>query len=207
MEPSLAALEEMVDACELDLVVHLALRDPSLHELVADQLRLPPAQRLRRVLPAAASKEALRALRWLARARTPSIVIGGVAAVLQGGPQQPGGTRVEFVSADPVAMEEEMRAGGLTPVDADERWVDVDRRAPWTLPDGGSIALAANVPGTGDYPDLRRDARAVDLDKRHSVSVAHPRDLLRIADASPREMDWARVPGLRALLSCSAEHR
>ena len=93
-----------------------------------------------------------------------------------------------------------MRDAGLVPRDTDERWADVDRRAPWVLPDGATIALASNVPGTGDYPDLRRSARTVELD-RTRVPVAHPRDLLRMADASPRESERARVPGLRALLS------
>jgi hypothetical protein len=37
------------------------------------------------------------------------------------------------------------------------------------------------------------------------VVVAHPRDLLRIADASPREAERARVPGLQALLEATYE--
>jgi hypothetical protein len=94
-----------------------------------------------------------------------------------------------------------MRAASLIPRDVDERWADVDRRAPWALPDGGTVVLASNVPGTGDYRDLRRSARTVELDDGTSVRVAHPRDLLRMADASPRESERARVPGLRALLS------
>jgi len=76
-----------------------------------------------------------------------------------------------------------------------------DRLERGTLPDGGTIALASNVSGTRDYPDLRRSARTAQLDDGTSVPVAHPRDLLRMADASPRESERARVPGLRALLS------
>jgi transcriptional regulator with XRE-family HTH domain len=200
-EPSLATLNALVAACDLDLVIHLARKDSSLEELVADQLELTATERLERLMPAMATDDALRALRWLAAARTPVIVIGGLAAVLQGGPQQPGDGQVEFVSGDPYAMEAELRAAGLIPSDVDERWADVDRRAPWALPDGGTIVLASNVPGTGDYRDLRRSARTVELDDGTSVRVAHPRDLLRMADASPRESERARVPGLRALLS------
>jgi len=200
-EPSLATLGALVAACDLDLVIHLAKRDPSLDELVADQLALTPTERLGRLMPAAVRDDTLRALRWLADARTPIIVIGGVAAVLQGGPQQPGDGQVEFVSGDPFAMEAQMRAAGLIPSDTDERWADIDRRAPWVLPDGGTIALASNVPGTRDHSDLRRSARTVQLDDGTSLPVAHPRDLLRMADASPRESERARVPGLRALLS------
>jgi transcriptional regulator with XRE-family HTH domain len=200
-EPSLATLNALVGACELELVIHLAQEDPSLDELVADQLALTPTERMERLMPTAVTEGMLRALGWLAEARTPVIVIGGVAAVLQGGPQRPGDDRVEFVSGDPFAAEAAMREAGLIPRDTDERWADVDRRAPWIVPDGGTIALASNVPGTRDYPDLRRAARTVQLDDGTTVPVAHPRDLLRMADASPREGERARVPGLRALLS------
>jgi transcriptional regulator with XRE-family HTH domain len=200
-EPSLATLTALVAACDLELVIHLAQKDPSLDELVADQLALTPTERLERLLPATATDGTLRALRWLADTRTPIVVIGGMAAVLQGGPQQPGDGQVDFVSSDPFATEAAMREAGLIPGDTDERWADVDRRAPWALPGGGTIVLASSVPGTRDHPDLRRSARTVQLDDGTSVTVAHPRDLLRMADASPRESERARVPGLRALLS------
>src|SRR5919109_83286 len=95
-EPSLATLNAVVAACDLDLVIHLARKDPSLVELVADQLELTATERLGRLMPATARDDALRALRWLAEARTWAIVIGAVAAVLQGGPQQPGDGQVEF---------------------------------------------------------------------------------------------------------------
>jgi transcriptional regulator with XRE-family HTH domain len=198
-EPSLSALRGLAEAADLDLVVHLTRYDPSLDEAVADQLELSPVGRLERLLPGPAKDETVRALRWLAGSRTPLIVVGGVAGVLQGAPQQPRGG-VEFVSADPVAMDAEMRAAGLVAIDTDDRWADRDVRAIWTLPEGGSVALATNIPGTGDFPDLRRAARTVQLDRRARIAVAHPRDLLRMADASPRESERARVPGLRALL-------
>jgi transcriptional regulator with XRE-family HTH domain len=200
-EPSLATLNALVAACDLELVIHLAQRDSSLQDLVGDQLELTTAERLERLISPATTDDTLRALRWLGEARTPVIVVGGVAAVLQGGPQRPVDDRVEFVSGDPYAMEVEMRAAELVPVDLDERWADVDRRAPWTLPDGGTVVLASNVPGTADYRDLRRSARTIDLGDGTSIRVAHPRDLLRMADASPRESERARLPGLRALLS------
>jgi transcriptional regulator with XRE-family HTH domain len=206
-EPSLATLNALVAACDLDLVIHLAQRDPSLVELVADQLELTASERLGRLMPATARDEALRALRWLAGARTPAIIIGGVAAAVQGGPQQPGDGQVEFVSGDPYAIEDEMRQAGLIASDTDERWADVDRRAPWALPDGGMIVLASNVPGTGDYRDLYRSARTVQLDDGTSIPVAHPRDLLRMADASQRESERARVPALRALLAHPLDRR
>jgi transcriptional regulator with XRE-family HTH domain len=204
-EPSLSSLRKLAEASDLDLVIHLAQRDPSLGEAVDDQLERTPTERLGRLLPSAAYDETIHALRWLAGARTPAIVIGAVAAALQGAPQRPGSGRVEFVTADPFAMEGEMRNGGLVASDTDERWADVDARALWTLPEGGTIALASNVPGTGDYADLRRSAQTVELDGTTPVRVAHPRDLIRMADASPREAERARAPGLRALLDRTAE--
>jgi transcriptional regulator with XRE-family HTH domain len=200
-EPSLASLRALVAACDLDLVISLARRDSSLDELVGDQLELTPTERLRRLLPSAATDDTLRALTWLAHARTPAIVIGDLASVLQGAPQAPAQTGVEFVSGDPYAMESEMRGAGLVPIDTEQRWADIDRRAPWALPEGGTLVLASTVPGTEDYRDLRRAARTAELDDGTRVQAAHPRDLLRMADASPRESERARVPALRALLS------
>ena len=199
-EPSLSDLRALVSAANLDLVLNLAERDESLLEAVDDELELTPIQRLRRALPDGEWKEARRGLRWLSRARTATIVIGGIAGVLNGAPQRPHSGRVEFVSADPFATEREMTAGGLVPIDSDERWLDVDARGLWRLPKGGTLALATKVPGTGDYRDLRRSAETIELDQNTAVRVAHPRDLLRMADASPREPERARIPGLRALL-------
>ena len=204
-EPSLASLRALVAACDLDLVINLARRDSSLDELVGDQLELTSTERLRRLLPPATTDDTLRAMKWLAHARTQAIVIGDLAAVLQGAPQPPAETGVAFVSGDPYAMESEMRDAGLVPIDTEERWADVDRRASWALPEGGTLMLAANVPGTDDYRDLRRAARTLELDDGALVQAAHPRDLLRMADASPRESERARVPSLRALLSCLSE--
>jgi transcriptional regulator with XRE-family HTH domain len=204
-EPSLATLRKLAEASNLELVVHLARRDLSLGEAVDDQLELSPTERLERLLPGAVKDDTIRALRWLAGARAPLIVIGAVGAVLQGAPQRPGSGRVEFVSSDPFAMDDELRAGGLVASETDERWADVDARAVWTLPGGGTVALASNVPGTGDYADLRRSAQSIALDETTSITAAHPRDLLRIADASPRESELARAPGLRALLDRMTE--
>lgn len=203
-EPSLAALKSLVEAAGFDLVLSLAERDASLDELVADQLARSPLERLARLLPAPAVRDLTRALTWVAGARTPVIVIGSVAAALQGGPQRPDPATVEVVSADPYSTEREMQGAGLVPVDSDDRWAEVDRREPWLLPDGGAVALAVNMPGSEGYRDLRRDANRIRLADEVEVTVAHPRDLLRLADASPRESERARVPGLRPLLARTA---
>lgn len=203
-EPSLAALKSLVEAAGLDLVLNLAERDSTLDDLVADQLERSPVERLARLLPAPAVRDLTAALTWVAGARTPLIVIGSVAAALQGAPQRPDAATVEVVSADPYSTEREMETAGLAAVDSDDRWAEVDRREPWLLPDGGAVAIALNVPGSEGYRDLRRDANQVRLTDETEITVAHPRDLLRLADASPRESERARVPGLRALLARTA---
>jgi transcriptional regulator with XRE-family HTH domain len=206
-EPSLATLRRMVSACDLELVIRLAKRDESLDELVADQLEISPEERLRRLMSTEAREDALRALRWIGVARTPAIVLGAVAAVLQGSPQRADRGHVEIVSSDRYSIEVEMRNAGFTPIDAEARWQDVDRREPWALPDGGAIVLAVDVPGAdAGYADLRRSAEKIVLDDGTSVAVAHPRDLLRLGDASSREGERARGPALRALLAQRRGH-
>jgi transcriptional regulator with XRE-family HTH domain len=200
-EPSLASLQRVIEACDLDLVVSLARRDRSLHEAIADQLELRPSERLKRLMPGEPARDALRSLRWLARSRTPAIVVNAVAEILQGGPQRFDSSHVDVVAADPVGLEREMRDAKLIAVDTAERWADKERREPWALPGGGTIVIVRDLPGTLGYPDLRRSARHVDIGHGAAVQVAHPRDLLRAAEASDRDTARARAPALRALVS------
>jgi transcriptional regulator with XRE-family HTH domain len=201
--PSLDAVSALVDRCELDLVLRLAKRDSTLHDRVSEQLSLLPAARLKRLVSAKEAGDAKRALRWLAGSRTPAVVIGQVGAALLGAPQRPESALVEFVAADTVAMDHALKADHLVPIDIEDRWQESDAREPWTLPAGGMLVMARRLPGTDDYRDLRRNASPVDVTAKTRVLVAHPRDLLRIADASPRESERARVPGLQALLEAT----
>jgi transcriptional regulator with XRE-family HTH domain len=203
--PSLEAVSALVADCDLDLVLRLTKRDTTLLERVREQLALPMSKRLRRLLPSDSLADTKRALLWLGTARTPTIVVGQLGAVLLGAPQRPETSRVEFVSADPVATDQELRGTDLTPIDADDRWRSEDIREPWKLPKGGMLALARNLPGTKDYPDLKRSASQVTVDANTTVLIAHPKDLLRMAEASPRESERARVPGLQALLEATSE--
>jgi transcriptional regulator with XRE-family HTH domain len=203
--PSLEAVSALVAECELDLVLRLTKKDTTLLDRVHEQFDLVPLKRLARLLPANAVRDAKRSLRFLALARTPTIVIGPVGATLLGAPQRPDGAQVEFVSEDPAATERELRAAGLVPIDVDDRWRETDVREPWALKEGGTLTLARNLPGTQDFRDLRRNASPVDVDARTRVLIAHPRDLLRMADASLRESERARVPGLQALLEATYE--
>jgi transcriptional regulator with XRE-family HTH domain len=201
--PPLDAVSELVVECGLDLVLRITELDTTLAERVREQLALPPPKRLARLLPRESARDAKRALRWLAKAGTPTIVLGQVGSALIGAPQRPDSAQVEFVSEDPSAMDRELRTSGLTAVDVEDRWRESDTREPWTLQGGGTLTLARNVPGTSDFRDLKRSALNVDFDTRTRLSVAHPRDLLRIADASTRESEHARAPGLQALLEAT----
>lgn len=201
--PSLDAVSALVDHCGLDLVLRLAKSDSTLNDRVAEQLSLSPAARLKRLLSAREASDAKRALRSLASAPTPAVVVGQVGAALLGAPHRPEGPPIEFVSADAVAMERALQAADLVPIDIEDRWGESDAREPWTLPAGGTLKMARDIPGTGGFRDLRRGASPVDVDAKTRVLVAHPRDLLRIADASPRDSERARVPGLQALLEAT----
>lgn len=202
--PSLETVCALVAHCDLDLVLRLANRDTTLIESVREQLTLTTTKRLTRLLPSGAVTDAKRSLRWLSVAPTPTIVVGQLGAALLGAPQRPDTVQVEFVSADPVATVRELHDHGLTPMESDDRWRDEDIREPWMLPKGGVLALARKLPGTRDYADIRRGASLINIDAKTTVWVAHPRDLLRIADASPRESERARVPGLQALLEATS---
>lgn len=197
-EPSLKTLQSVAEAAGLELVVSLAESDDSLRPLVTDQLALEPEERLSVLLPAQQAAAARKALDWIGRQRLPMIVVGAVAAALQGAPQRPGDGRVEVVADDLPTLVERL-GESAQPVNSDERFAASDRRWPWVLPDGGIVVLASALPGSTDYRDLRRAARELKVAGK-PITVAHPRDLLRLADASSRDSERARVPGLRVLL-------
>lgn len=199
-EPSLESLRRLIRATGLDLTLGLVVADESLNELVREQLQASPKQRLGRLLPPADLARSVEALSWLAGSAGEAIVIGPVAAALQGAPQRPGDGSVEVVPADLMMLAGELAAGGYEPLDSPERWADSDRRWPWRRADT-IITLASGLPGApGGYKDLRRSAQAVSLDGGLDIQVADPRDLLRVAEASMREEERTRIPGLRALL-------
>lgn len=199
-EPSLASLRRVVAACDLELVLRLSERDQSLSQLVEDQLALTPLERLELLVPPEAKAGVRRSLGWLKDVKTPVILIGEIAAALLGAPQRVDRSRIEVVSRDATSTEAELQASGYSPIDSETRWRSSDPRHQWQLSDS-SIELAVDVPGTTGFADLNKSADVLEIDDATWVTVAHPRDLLRIADASPWESERARVPGLQALLS------
>ncbi len=198
-EPSLDHLSEVIRAAGLDLAIGLTNRDESLDENVRDQLRLTPEERLGRLLPQTEEREARQALAAVARLRTPVILIGPLAAALQGSPQRPRDGAAEIVPADRGRALEELGAAGARASDDEERFAERDRRWRWLLPDGGAVVVADRIAGSGDFPDLRRDAVGLEV-FGDLLGLASPRDLLRLADASPRSVDRSYGAALRALL-------
>lgn len=175
-QPSLSDLQTAVRAAGFDLSMGLTELDDSWDPLVADQLALSPFNRLVNLLPLDEVDDLVNATSWLARAHAETIVIGGVGAALQGGPQRPADGGVLVVAQDPTRLTDEMHRQSLVARDADSRWAASDRRWPWALPDGGAIVLATAMTGAPrDYRAFRRSARWVTLtpgsDDR--VRVAH----------------------------------
>jgi transcriptional regulator with XRE-family HTH domain len=201
--PSLESLEEVIGAAGLDLTVSLANRDASLEELVNDQLALKPEDRLRRLLPAGEAKALLQILGKLATVGSPAIVIGSIAGALQGAPQRPRADAVEVVPRDRDGFLKAIESQGAKPTDDDERFNDVGRRWRWSF-GAADVIVADRLAGASGYRDLRRSAVPLPI-KGHDLSLASPRDLLRLAEASPSEGDRAYVPGLRALLEASSK--
>jgi transcriptional regulator with XRE-family HTH domain len=198
-EPSLDHLSEVIRAAGLDLTIDLANQDESLSENVRDQLHLTPEERLGRLLPRAELREVQNALTAVPRLRTPTILIGPLAAALQGSPQRPRDGAAEVVPADRGRALDELTRIGAEASDDEDRFAKSDRRWRWLLPDGGAVVVVDRISGSGDFPDLRRDAVGLEAFGKE-LTLASPRDLLRLADASPRAADRSYRAGLRALL-------
>jgi len=201
--PSLESLEEVIGAAGLDLTISLGNRDSSLEELVKDQLELTPERRLRQLLPSDEVGPLLRVLAEVAAMESPVILIGSVASALQGAPQRPRGDAVEVVPRDRDGFLQALRDRRASPDDDDERFNEVNRRWRWLL-GPGTVVVVDRLAGASDYRDLRRSAVSVRVED-HELSVAAPRDLLRLAEASPDEGERVYLPGLRALLELSSK--
>lgn len=77
----------------------------------------------------------------------------------------------------------------------DDPFGGFDPRWRWSLPSGQQLVASVGPAGAHGYRDLLRDAEAVTLGAA-LVNVASLRDLIRLADASPRERERAFTPAL-----------
>lgn len=202
--PNLETVRSVAQACGLDLSVRLAKYDDSYVALVDAQLRLDPAERLRRLL-ATAQLDLAEIAAALARHRVHYVLIGSLAGALHGSPVIPGDLRVTVVPATDAVNEKRLRAS-LMALNAkaqplENRYSGLHDIELWEVPDaGGEVGVVRSPAGSHGYKDLRRDAVMVELSRGVSVPVASPADLVRIAEASPWSFDRAQVPALRTTL-------
>jgi transcriptional regulator with XRE-family HTH domain len=185
--PSYEDVQEVADACGLQLDTHLLPEDRSWWPQVATQLERPPSERVRRLTPAHASDIAA-ALAMVTRAGAPVIVIGEVAGALHGWPLVLGANEVE-VCVRPEAVPRLL--GELAAAEPSEQGYE--------LPSGARLVVTAVPPGTAGYNDLSRGVQIVDLDGA-PLQVAGLLDLLRIADASLDPDSRRRALAYRAVL-------
>ena len=196
---TLETLQELVDACRLDLVIGLANEDRSLHELAADQLTRSPAERLRRLVPIVEARRATRTLEQLEELDHRGVLIGELAAILRGGPKMPK-QYLALTAADHEHAQDVLLDAGWVPVSLRNDFAGVHVRERYEPPeDGWDLELIENPAGIPDHRPLAHAAAI--MPGLPQVPVAATRDLWRIAGATPwHREDRVRLLELRALL-------
>jgi transcriptional regulator with XRE-family HTH domain len=196
--PPLESVIEALRACGLELTVGIARYDDSYAAQIARQLRLDPAERVKRLTPAWATEgfDPLGALAELA-GQARFVVIGDVAGALHGSPVMLGARTLHVVPAETAQGRVEQTARRLDAKPIAEGTAQTQR---WTLPTGGELHATLLPPGTRGYRDLARDAETMQIAPSTSVRVASLLDLIRIAEASPDAGARASVPALWATL-------
>ena len=127
-------VQDVAEACGLQLDAHLAREDLSWWPQIAMQLDCGPLDRVRRLTPPGAF-DAVPVLEALADSQAPAIVIGEVAGALHGWPLVLGGDRVEVCAMGELSLGE-----------------------------GESVLVTLLPPGTAGFGDLARDADTVEID-------------------------------------------
>ena len=103
---------------------------------------------------------------------------------------------------DPQTLEAIERAAATLGVDrqgVDDPYRGLDSRRQWTLPGNQRLVVSVQPAGSHGYRDLVRDSEPLSLGGA-LVQVGSLRDLIRLADASPRERERAFTPALWATL-------
>jgi transcriptional regulator with XRE-family HTH domain len=196
--PPLERVIEALHACGLELTVGMVRYDDSYDAQIARQLRLAPAERVRRLSPAwvAEGFDPLEILgRLVGHARF--VVVGDVAGALQGWPIMLGARTLEVLIADTAIGRIEQTMARLDGRLAEDAPAGQSR---WLLPDGGELRASISAAGTRGYSDLVRDAALVEVVPGRRVRVASLIDLIRMAEASPDPEARVHVPALWATL-------
>jgi transcriptional regulator with XRE-family HTH domain len=199
--PSLDTLQAVVRACGLDLMVQLGNGDDSYVIDISRRLALTPTERVRALTAAGADPLAIAAA--LYRAEVRYVLVGAVAAAARGWPIILGRGEYLIVPEDAKRnlsrLQQAARALGAGERQTEDPYAGLEVTWRWPLPDGGSLAASLQPIGTRGYRDLRRSARQTALQDA-VVEVASLRDLIRMADASPRSELRAFLPALWATL-------
>jgi len=198
--PSLEALEAVVDAAGLQLDITLIAAEPKLIALAHDQLDLSPIDRVRTLLDEdwLACQDALRA----AASTGLAVLVGPVAAALQGAPQRPGHGRVDLLvpDADHEQAVEDLLDADVHPDGFENAGGGHERRERWRS-GRGALTLRTTATGLDDTALLRDRGHRASVNRDQSVTVARPEDLLRISQSSPWSEDAVYRSGLRAVLA------
>jgi transcriptional regulator with XRE-family HTH domain len=196
--PPLESVIDVLHACGFELTVGMARYDDSYNAQIARQLKLDPAERVRRLAPAWAARgfDPVGVLEQLA-GRARFVVIGDVAGALHGWPVMLGSRKLQIVPADTALGRVEQAAlrMGAQAIEHEPR--DEQR---WRLPEDGELHATTIVPGTRGYRDLARDTEAMQLAPGVTVKVASLIDLIRIAEASHDPDARTHVPALWSTL-------
>jgi transcriptional regulator with XRE-family HTH domain len=209
-EPSVATVERALLACGLALTVGITNADDSYLHQIAEQLALPPSERVERLAGRLAIAPADIAAA-LAAEEVRYVLAGEVAGAAHGWPITLDSGEFLLVPDDDAenleAVDHAAAALGARGRESDDPFGGFDARRRWPLPGGQKLVMTVRPAGARGYRDLLRAAVPVTLSSA-SVLVASLRDLIRLADASPRERERAFTPALWATLDQArlAEH-
>ena len=84
---------------------------------------------------------------------------------------------------------------------------DSDNLASLASARAGALDVSFTPAGTGGYPDLRRDAVAMDAAEGVTILVASLADVIRSKSAADREKDRRALPRLHGLLERTSARR
>lgn len=162
------------------------------------------------MIPSSRAPQSERILRVLARQEVRYIVIGGIAAALQGSPYPtydldicPDSKtdnldalaealrKLEALEWDPNKDELLEREWNVETLQVDTTWLLMTKFGP--------LDLLMWPSATAGYPDLKRRSKVLDV-AGVQVRVAHVEDLIRMKESSGRERDLMQIPTLRKLL-------
>jgi len=170
-------------------------------ELVDEQLRMTPAERLEYLLGDGYWPACRQVLRVAAAVRDEVVLVGPVAVALRGGPQQPGDGRVDLL-CDAAAQDDVALALFDAGAGVGRLWRAGSQPAGEVLQElpvgDGMLTLRTAAAGVTDIAAVIGRGELVDV-AGSVVRVAGLDDLIDVTFASPWSQDGPYRSGLRAL--------